>query len=139
MTKSIKINPPISPIANNNKILSIDDEGFEKLLLEIYSGCQEDIDEANDNMGLYRPLLDGGTGKDQYGEHYNEAMKIKGEARDRLLKLAGLMSQRVRTKEFMNKGADPNATYSFSPQGMLEIMEKFDIGKAKAQEDEDDD
>lgn len=88
------------------------------LFQEILTGCREDLSEANKNVELYLDELynesKGGDRKILYGPIYNEALKLKGDARDRQLKFLNMFKDRVTKKEILQsnkKEKDPNSDF----------------------------
>lgn len=82
------------------KNIKIDDVSFEKLIVEALDDIEKDMLDVDANIGLYKQVLATGSfALEQYGELYNEALKLKGSLRDRVLKILTLMKDRVKTKE----------------------------------------
>jgi hypothetical protein len=82
------------------KNIKIDDVSFEKLIVEALDDVEKDMVDVEGNIDLYKKLITTGSfGLEQYGEFYNEALKLKGSLRDRVLKILTLMKDRVKTKE----------------------------------------
>lgn len=79
-------------------------EGTEKELNELFKesldGLRDDITEAAENVKIfYEAINNDAGGKDLYWSQYNDALKIKGAARDRFLKYISLLKDRVGKKE----------------------------------------
>ena len=73
---------------------------LNNLFTEILDGLRDDIIEANSNVSLYQEaVLNETGGKEVYGSHYNEALKIKGASRDRMIKFLNIFKDRVTKKE----------------------------------------
>jgi len=90
-----------------NKISTIDtNEGELNLLFrELLEGCRDDLEEAKSNVQMYNEaIIDElkNGGKERYGPLHNDALKIKGLARDRQLKLLNMFKDRVTNKEKIN-------------------------------------
>lgn len=95
------------------KKYKIDDEGLEDLLNSILLGCEEDIKETEENIGFYKQeILNNKNSKDMYGHLLHEALRLKGDARDRAIKAINLVKDRVKAKEFIksNKTNDTMPT-----------------------------
>jgi hypothetical protein len=82
------------------KGIKLDDVSFEKLIVEALDDVEKDMVDVDANIGVYKNLISSGSfGVEQYGEFYNEALKLKGSLRDRVLKILTLMKDRIKTKE----------------------------------------
>jgi hypothetical protein len=93
--------------------ITIDDEGLNDLINDALNGCIEDLQEAALNVDLYKTeVLNDKLGKERYSTQLNEALKIKGSARDRLIKLINLVKDRVKTKEFFEQQSSGVGNYS---------------------------
>lgn len=80
--------------------LKVDDISLEKLIVQSLADVEQDMKDVDVNIDLYRAAMSTGTfALEQYGELYNEALKLKGSLRDRVLKIISLMKDRVKTKE----------------------------------------
>lgn len=80
--------------------IKIDDANFEQLIVQALNDVEIDMKEVDANIDLYKVAVSSGTfGLEQYGELYNEALKLKGTLRDRFLKILTLMKDRIKTKE----------------------------------------
>ena len=106
------------------KKLTIDDKGLENLFNEIYGGALEDIDEATDWVEqIMDKISTKPTGIEQYGELYSMALQAKGNARDRLLKLANQVRDRVKSKEGSKDETGLEAVHRFmSPEKIQETI-----------------
>src|SRR4051812_40132033 len=76
---------------------------LNKLFQEVLSGIRDDINEAQQNVEMYLDAIINSTGgKELYGNLYNDALKIKGQARDKQLKFIDMFKDRVTKKEIIN-------------------------------------
>jgi len=106
------------------KKITIDDKGLEALFVEIYNGTLEDLEEASDwREAVYDKLSNRASGIEQYGELYNMALQAKGAARDRLLKLANQIRDRVKSKEGNPDATGLDTIYKFmTPEKIQETI-----------------
>lgn len=110
--------------------IGADSDSLEKLLKSAYDSYQEDVAEANSLIKTYKDAMDSNPqlGIEMYGHFLAEAIKLKGSARERLLKIVNLLSNRVRAKEFMTKG-QPDMFAFGSPEQMLAYIENMKLKK----------
>jgi len=108
--------------------VDVDEVELNSLIKELLDGCRDDLSEAESNMQIYlEEIQSNKDGKQLYGVLYNDALKIKGSARDRQLKLLNMFKDRVTTKERIdietgknNKAGSTNMT----PDMMAEVIQK---------------
>lgn len=108
--------------------VDVDEVELNSLIKELLDGCRDDLSEAEANMQVYlEEIQSSKDGKQLYGVLYNDALKIKGSARDRQLKLLNMFKDRVTTKERIdietgknNKAGSTNMT----PDMMAEAIQK---------------
>jgi len=83
--------------------LNLNDEGFNTFTLSLLADLLDDLGEAIINVNRYNTLLANGDEMNisMYGPLLNDALKIKGSARDRVIKILSQVGQRVKTKEIM--------------------------------------
>jgi len=87
---------------SEEKKISANEGELNGLFYEILQGCREDLKEAQDNVDMYvEDIYSSKDNKMVYGPLYNEALKVKGSARDRQIKLLALIKTRVGEKEKM--------------------------------------
>ena len=79
--------------------LKMDDASLEKLIIQSLEDVKQDMKDVEINIDLYKTAMTGTFALEQYGELYNEALKLKGSLRDRVLKILALMKDRIKTKE----------------------------------------
>lgn len=96
----------------NAKNINLDSSGLEDLLKQMLGELYGDVDEADANIQLYKDEILKVAGKQMYGEHLNNAMRLKGDARDRLIKLVNIIKDRVKSKEVIDKINTPNGENS---------------------------
>lgn len=89
------------------KIATINtNEGELNLLFrELLEGCRDDLEEAKNNASMYLEVMidkKKSGGIEMYAQYYNDALKIKGAARDKQLKILNMFKDRVSTKEKIN-------------------------------------
>jgi len=81
-------------------------EGELNLLFrELLEGCRDDLAEATQNVNMFFDAIQDkktSGGIEMYAQYYNDALKIKGSARDKQLKLLNMFKDRVSTKEKIN-------------------------------------
>jgi hypothetical protein len=80
--------------------ISASEDELNELFKETLDGIRDDIVEAKQNVDMYfGAIQDESGGKEMYGPAYNEALKIKGNARARQLSFLGMFKDRVAVKE----------------------------------------
>lgn len=81
--------------------INTNDNELNVLFRELLEGLRDDLEEAKDAVMMYKDAMDENkeSGKITYGQFYNDALKIKGAARDRQLKFGNMFKDRVSTKE----------------------------------------
>lgn len=87
----------------NVKTMNLDGLGLEDLLKQVLGELYDDVKETDDNIKLYRDELTKTAGKQMYGELLNNSLKLKGDARDRVIKLINIIKDRVKSKEVIEK------------------------------------
>lgn len=108
--------------------VDVDEQELNSLIKELLDGCRDDLSESEANMQIYlEEILASKDGKQLYGPLYNDALKIKGQARDRQLKLLNMFKDRVTTKERIDmetgKNNKPGST-NMTPDMMADVIEK---------------
>lgn len=104
------------------------------LFKETLDGIRDDIIEAIQNAEMYYDsVLNETGGKEVYGSAYNEALKIKGNARARQLSFLNMFKDRVAVKEKMNE-AKKEATSSsgiggFDHSTLNKFIEEYESDK----------
>jgi len=94
----------------------------------------EDVDETKENVQFYKTLVNKQYGPEAYGELFNEALKIKGAARDRMLKILTLIRDRVKAKEVLataKKGTD-----EYSAEDISDVYKRVKTLEEDTKEDE---
>lgn len=80
------------------------DERLNELFDDVLSGLKEDLDEATQNVEIYKKeIINNTMGKEAFGQLYNDALRIKGQARERVLKAINLIKERIKVKEVIQK------------------------------------
>jgi hypothetical protein len=96
--------------------------GFELLLTRILESCEEDIAETEQNIAFYKAeVMNNPLGREQYGVMLNDALKIKGQARDRYIKIINIFKDRVKVKEIMEKASGTDE----SPENLLKAIDLY--------------
>lgn len=91
------------------------EEELHSLFRETLDGLRDDLIETDENVQLYfDAILNDSGGKELYGSLYNDALKIKGSARDRTLKFLALYKDRVNKKEDMALKANEKTGSEFA-------------------------
>lgn len=102
--------------------IEVNGQGLEILLNKILEACEKDIEETEQNIAFYKTeVINNVLGKEQFGIMLGDALKIKGQARDRYIKVINLFKDRVKMKEVMDqaKGADD------SPEKLLRAIDNY--------------
>lgn len=105
------------------------------LFKELLDGVRDDIEETQRNVSLYYDAIQVEGGKELYGTIYNEALKIKGSARDRQLKFLNMFKERVSKKEAMlvaKKEENSEDSFdNFSQKDMILAIEEMKKNEKK--------
>ena len=114
-----------------NKIIGAESE-LNSLFKKILDGLDSDLIEADENVQLYLTAVTSETGgKEMYGTLYNDALKIKGSARDRQLKFLNMFKDRVSKKEQMQilKKEDGSGkdSFRFDRNSLNETLKDFQV------------
>lgn len=113
-----------------NQKLQNNDEELTDLFAEALNGLRNDIEETNENVQIYYTALHNDSGgKELYGQSYNEALKIKGQARDRFLKFLALMKDRVTKKEDLasrDKGKGDDDDLAINHKDLNQMLSEYD-------------
>jgi len=86
----------------NKYTINVEEDQLNSLFKEILDGVRDDINEAQENVDLLHEKINDKTlaaSFELYEAWYNDALKVKGSARDRQLKFLNLFKDRVSTKE----------------------------------------
>lgn len=103
--------------------VKVNDDGLEELINDLYNSCLEDIEEANLNVNLYKTeVLNNPLGKESFGTLLSDALKIKGTARDRIIKVVNLVKDRVKSKEFLDKSINED---DMSPENIVKGLDAY--------------
>lgn len=123
---------------DDNIVRTIDPNEFflNGLFKECLDGIRDDLIEAQNNSDLYyeKIQLDAQMGPELWANHYNQALTIKGSARDRQLKFLNMFKERVTKKESIKvledaKNKNPSgASFNHTEfNNMMEQLEKKGI------------
>jgi hypothetical protein len=122
-------------MAKIDKKIKGDEDELHSLFKETLDGLRDDLAETDENVQLYLEAIQNDPGgKELYGSLYNDALKIKGSARDRTLKFLALYKDRVAKKEDMALKANDKtgSEFSIDHSDLNEL-----VGKIKASQGED--
>lgn len=106
---------------------------LEELMQKALEAYDLDVEETDEVLATIKAAM--GTSKlalEQYGTLLNETLRTKAQVRDRLLKLIGMLAQRVRVNEVASKGSE-GALFNISPEETLLFIEN--IQKQKKDKD----
>jgi hypothetical protein len=119
--------------AENKKIIGgivADEPELNALFQEALSGIRDDINEAQQNVELYLDaILNSTGGKEMYGPLYNDALKIKGSARDKQLKFLDMFKDRVTKKEIINANVKKESDAPFDHSELNKVLEEMSQGR----------
>ena len=123
-------------MAEQKKHTTIDtsEDQLNLLFRELLEGCRDDLEEAKQNCEIYfDAIINTDSGKSIFGQLYNESLKIKGDARDKQLKLLNMFKDRVSVKErnTLNK-KDDGISNMPSQSAMIKIFEDMALAKKSA-------
>lgn len=110
---------------------------LEELMQKALEAYDMDVEEADQVLTTIKAAM--GTSKlalEQYGTLLNETLRTKAQVRDRLLKLIGMLAQRVRVNEVASKGGD-GTFFNISPEETMLFIEN--VQKQKKDRDADKD
>ncbi len=114
----------------------VNEDQLNSLFKEILDGCRDDILEAQTNMETYlEEVIKSADMKAIYGPLFNDALKIKGQARDRQLKFLGMFKDRVTTKEKIEietGKTNPKGTSNLDPSEIIRLVEEQTKAKTQA-------
>lgn len=107
-----------------------DEPELNKLFQEALSGIRDDINEAQQNVDQYfDAMLNTTGGKELWGTLYNDALKIKGTARDKQLKFLDMFKDRVTKKEIINANVKKESDAPFDHSELNKIVDEINQGK----------
>lgn len=96
--------------------------GLEILLNRALKHCEEDMKEVEQNVSFYKTeVINTPLGKEQFGISLNDALKIKGQTRERFIKIINLFKDRVKVKEVFEKAAGTDE----SPERLLKAIDEI--------------
>ncbi|MEO6304888.1 MAG: hypothetical protein ABIP51_17135 [Bacteroidia bacterium] len=102
-------------MAKEDKKIKGNEDELHGLFRETLDGLRDDLIETDENVQLYLDAIQNDPGgKELYGSLYNDALKIKGSARDRTLKFLALYKDRVSKKEDMALKSNERTGSEFS-------------------------
>lgn len=107
--------------------LDIDDKGLEELLHDALRELQEDLSEVTIHTAeILQKIKDPSrkNGIEAYAHLYQEALKVKGSARERYLKLINMIKDRVRVKEVIKQTKDKGSMWALTPESILDAMDQ---------------
>jgi hypothetical protein len=104
--------------------LEVNSTGLETLLKRALLQCEEDFEEAEENVQTYKTELinNKDLGKEMFGSLHSDALRIKGQARERYLKIINLFKDRVKTKELIQGSKEGLGT---NPEDMLRMIDDY--------------
>ena len=109
-------------MAKKETAVDVTGAGLEMLLNRILEQCERDIEEAEQNIAFYKTeILNNPLGKEQFGNYLNDALKIKGQVRDRYIKIVNLFKDRVKIKEVFEKAQGSDE----SPERLLKAIDDY--------------
>jgi hypothetical protein len=112
--------------------VDVNSEGFDQFLNELLNELIEDVEEAGTNSQNYRDLVkQSKMGTEMYGNLYNDALKIKGSARDRIIKILAIMKDRVKAKEDKKDSKKENIEQENIADLTKQIIDQMEATKQK--------
>ena len=128
--------------------IDTNEEVLNKLFKEVLDGLRDDITEAQMNVQQYQDLVakDPDISLSMYGPTLNQALTVKGAARDRCLKFLNTFKDRVTKKEATELAKElknQNTTNSgMDHNEMNRLIEEMklngELNNIKLDEDDDD-
>lgn len=115
-----------------SKRLDSNAEMLEILMQKALDAYDMDVDEVDEILENIKTAM--GTSKmalEQYAQALNETLRTKAQVRDRLLKLIGMLAQRVRVNEVAAKGQD-GSFVTLTPEETLAYIEDIQAKKAES-------
>lgn len=119
----------------NKKIVSgivANESELNQLFQESLSGLRDDLNEAQSNVDMYFEAINNLSttgGKEMYGTLYNDALKIKGQARDRQLKFIDMFKDRVTKKEIINANVKKDNEIQYDHSQLNKMIDEVNQGK----------
>ena len=113
-------------MSENKDKVEMDGSGLEDLLQKAIDAATADVKEAQTHVDAIEKLIKEGTTTNalqRYSIMYQEALKVKGIARDRHIKLVRMIQDRVRVKEVakQTKGGIP---WMVTPDQIQDFLDK---------------
>ena len=106
----------------DSNIVPVNSEGLETLLNRALQHCEDDMKEVEQNVSFYKTeVINSVLGKEQFGISLNDALKIKGQTRDRFIKIVNLFKDRVKVKEVFEKAQGSDE----SPERLLKAIDEY--------------
>jgi len=104
--------------------IEINDTGLKTLIQNILSDLNEDLTEAQENINSYKiKMSTDEVSFDAYGNLYNDSLKVKGSIRDKVIKIAAMIKDRV-TNDKKDAGAQYDNTFISSIANQVVEMQK---------------
>ena len=117
------------------KKIEFNSDGVEALMEDTLNSIEEDIEEATQNIALYKTeIVNNPLGKESFGHLMNEALKIKGLTRDRMLKIVNIVKDRVKMKEILSS---TKGGVDMAPEDMVAMVDKYMRSEDGEEEDDD--
>lgn len=120
-------------MAESKKIIGaivVSEIELNKLFKEALDGIRDDLNEAQENADAYlESILNTTGGRELWGTPYNDALKIKGQARDRQLKMIDMFKDRVTKKEQIESTTKKESDMSFDHSELNKVLDELAQGK----------
>lgn len=111
-------------MAEEKKDLNAD--SLEEMLAKALKDAEQDVTEAQSHVDAVKKKIENDANEralNQFSIMYQEALKVKGIARDRHIKLIRMIQDRVRAKEVI-KTVKGGQVWSISPESIQALLEK---------------
>lgn len=120
------------------------EEQLNDLFKEVLDGLRDDIVEAQDNVKAYQDAVSAvQMGLELFGSGLNQALTVKGSARDRQLKFLNAFKERVTkkeavelTKEMKNSGQAAGYDHSAMNKLLQEMKDAGDFNNISLDDDD---
>lgn len=106
--------------------LDLSDKGLERLLEKALDHVESDVEEAQKHVDAITTRINDPSKKSAleiYSLMYQEALKVKGIARDRHLKIIKMIQDRLRVKEVLSTSQKAFA-WTMTPEAIQQILDQ---------------
>ena len=139
------MNMMLEDLDSITKGIEANEEQLNRLFSDLLYGLEEDINESKENVARYLKMFKNNPDAlEIYGPTLNQALTVKGSARDRQLKFLNTFKDRVTKKEVIDENkkikTKNNDKLNFNEMNKLmqEMMSNGSLKNIKVDDDYDD-